>query len=139
MFSKLTPDDLAESLMNDHLEKESKPTGLDLAVLADPVIVTTVKFNTEYFNCGTAYHIVRNDNKYPGTFDALLSDVTENTLTFIKKGTHINIKNDTEIVEIDIDDYLYSGKWSISPLTLKKSEMEETCDNSSGPDFGGDK
>ena len=116
-----------DNVMNDKLEKESIDTGTTVENSYDTwrnnlKVVTVSKFDLNYFQRGLAYHVQKRgygDNEFYG----IMVSTTENTLKVMKLGTHINYKNDTEIVEIPLKEYM-DGLWCIVRLVEEVKEND---------------
>ena len=102
----------AEEIMNDNLEKESNPTGVNIDSCL-PGIIVKQKFDLNYFELYNAYAIY--DQAGVCTHGILIS-VNENVLTFCTYG----IRGDgrTDLI-IDIDEYI-EGKFKIKPLIVSE-------------------
>lgn len=113
----------ADEVMNDKLEKESIDTNTTIdnsyEVWKNSLkIVNVPKFDLSYFQSGAAY-CVRKHAMDDDEFNGIMISADENTLRVLKRGTHINYENDTEIVEIPLKEYV-NGRWYIVRLVKEE-------------------
>lgn len=83
-------------------------------------VVNVAKFDQEYFRRGLAYHVEKSgygDNDFHG----IMVSVDENTLKLMKLGRDINCEDDTEIVEIPLEEYM-DGRWGIVRLVEEENK-----------------
>ena len=97
----------AEEIMNDYLDKESNPTGIDIDS-HKPGIIIKSKFDLNWFELYKAYAIYDRTNVCR---HGILTSANENDLAFCTYGTGAHR---TDIL-IDIDEYL-DGEYKIIPL-----------------------
>lgn len=102
----------AEEIMNDNLEKESNPTGVNINSSL-PGIIVKQKFDLNYFELYNAYAVY--DQAGVCTHGILIS-ANENVLTFCTYGIRGNGRTD---LIIDIDEYT-EGKFTIKPLIVSE-------------------
>ncbi len=108
-----------DNVINDKLETESIETGTTVDNSYDRwrknlKVVNVAKFDQKYFRRGLAYHVDKcgyGDNDFHG----IMVSVDENTLKVMKLGRDINCEDDTEIVEISLEEYM-DGRWHIVRL-----------------------
>lgn len=83
-------------------------------------VVNVAKFDQEYFKRGLAYHVDKcgyGDNDFHG----IMVNADENTLKVMKLGRDINCEDDTEIVEIPLEEYM-DGRWHIVRLVEEENK-----------------
>lgn len=76
-------------------------------------VVQVPAFDLNYFKRGVGYHVEKHAC-YPGAFDGILMEATEDLLKVMKLGNSIHFES-TEIIEIPLKEYL-DGKWHIVRL-----------------------
>jgi hypothetical protein len=106
-----------DDVMNDKLEKESVDTDVKIDSYEkwkkSLKIVNIPKFDLNYFKRGVGYHVEKRAC-YPGAFDGILMEATEDLLKVMKLGNSIHFES-TEIIEIPLKEYM-EGKWRIVRL-----------------------
>ena len=100
----------AEEIMNDNLEKESNPTGINIDNHL-PGIIVKQKFDLNYFELYNAYAVY---DQADVCAHGILISANENLLEFCTYG--IRGSGRTDLV-IDIDEYT-GGKYTIKPLIV---------------------
>lgn len=120
---ELTSEREAEAVMNENLEKESVDTDVKIDSYEkwkkSLKIVNIPKFDLNYFKRGVGYHVEKRAC-YPGAFDGILMEATENLLKVMKLGNSIHYES-TEIIEIPLKEYM-DGKWHIVRLVEEEKE-----------------
>jgi hypothetical protein len=119
----LTSEGEAEAVMNENLEKESVDTDVKIDSYEkwkkSLKIVNIPKFDLNYFKRGVGYHVEKRAC-YPGAFDGILMEATEDLLKVMKLGNSIHFES-TEIIEIPLKEYT-DGKWRIVRLVEEEKE-----------------
>lgn len=119
----LTSEREAEAVMNENLEKEAVDTDVKIDSYEkwkrNLKIVNIPKFDLNYFKRGVGYHVEKHAC-YPGAFDGILMEATENLLKVMKLGNSIHYES-TEIIEIPLKEYM-NGEWHIVRLVEEEKE-----------------
>jgi len=102
--------DEAEEIMNNNLDKESNPTGINIDSHL-PGIIVKQKFDLNYFELYNAYAVY---DQAGVCAHGILISANENVLTFCTYG--IRGSGRTDLI-IDIDEYT-EGKFTIKPLIV---------------------
>lgn len=105
-------EDEAEEIMNNNLDKESNPTGINIDS-HKPGIIVKQKFDLNYFELYNAYAVY---DQAGVCAHGILISANENVLTFCTYG--IRGSGRTDLI-IDIDEYT-EGKFTIKPLIVSE-------------------